>query len=326
VGERHDRGEPDSGASQVPDLESVNESMNGAVNHAELAGFDEAPDLAMVHADDEFLDRLGAMNLRLDSDDFNDVNDFDADLDGFGDDRLSELLLSWRRDVESEPIGELVEPKLAAMTVQAARLRRRRRPRLLVPVAAAAAVLAISFAGMGLAARDAQPGDTLWALTKVLYADHARSVEAAEAVKADLREAKLALTEGDLAEAKSKLEDAHAQLPTVTPEDGKSDLEEQHASLVAQLPGNPSGEASPPPSANPTTAPNPGSPTGSGTTSPSPTNPPPVENTSPSTPLTTDETTPPTSETSRSEETPAGTEGEPAGTAAEPANVPQTGE
>lgn len=317
MSERHERGEPDSGASQVPDLESV----NGSVNHAELADF-EAPDLAMVHADDEFLDRLGGINLRLDA---GDLDSELADLDGFGDDQLSELLLSWRRDVESEPIGELVEPKLAAMTVQASRLRRKRRPRLLVPVAAAAAVLAISFAGMGLAARDAQPGDTLWALTKVLYADHARSVEAAEAVKADLREAEAALTEGDVAEAKSKLEDAHAQLPTVTAEDGKSDLAEQHASLVAQLPGNPSGEASPPPSANPTTAPNPGSETdsGSGSEDPSPTNEPPPEDTSPSAPPTSEETTPTTSETSRSEDPPAGTEGEPA--AVDPAGT-QTGE
>jgi len=305
VSDRHDRGEPDA---QVPDLESV----NGSVNHAEVADF-EAPDLAKVHADDEFLDRLGGMNLRLDA---GDLDSELADLDGFGDDQLSELLLSWRRDVESEPIGELVEPKLAAMTVQAARIRRKRRPRLLVPVAAAAAVLAISFAGMGLAARDAQPGDTLWALTKVLYADHARSVEAAEAVKADLREAEAALTEGDVAEAKSKLEDAHAQLPTVTPEDGKSDLEEQHASLVAQLPGNPSGEASPPPSANPTTAPNPGSETGTGSENPSPTNPPPPEETSSSTPPDTEPTAPTTSETSKSED-PSGSGG-PGGTAEEP--------
>ena len=315
MSDRHDRGEPDS---QVPDLEPV----NGSVNHAGISDFDEAPDLAMVHADDEFLDRLGGLNLRLDA---GDLDSELADLDGFGDDQLSELLLSWRRDVESEPIGELVEPKLAAMTVQAARIRRKRRPRLLVPVAAAAAVLAISFAGMGLAARDAQPGDTLWALTKVLYADHARSVEAAEAVKADLREAEAALTEGDVAEAKSKLEDAHAQLPTVTPEDGKSDLEEQHASLVAQLPGNPSGEASPPPSANPTTATNPGSETdpGSGSESgTSPTNEPPPEDTSPSSPPDTDTTTePPTSETSKSDPPPGSggtaeepTGGEPAGT------------
>ena len=66
--------------------------------------------------------------------------------------------------------------------------------------------------------------------------DHARSVEAAENVKADLRQAQAALTEGDLAEAKSKLEDAHAALPIVSPDDGKTDLEQQHASLVAQLP------------------------------------------------------------------------------------------
>lgn len=306
MSDRHDRGEPDA---QVPHLESV----NGSGNRAGFAGFDEAPDLAMVHADDEFLDRLGGLNLRLDT---GDLDSDLADLDGFGDDQLSELLLSWRRDVESEPIGELVEPKLATMTVQAARIRRKRRPRLLVPVAAAAAVLAISFAGMGLAARDAQPGDTLWALTKVLYADHARSVEAAEAVKADLREAEAALTEGDVAEAKSRLEDAHAQLPTVTPEDGKSDLEEQHASLVAQLPGNPSGEASPPPSANPTTAPNPGSETapGGGTEpGPSPTNEPPPNETSPSVPQETQPTVPTTAETTKSDPPPGsgtGTEGE----------------
>src|ERR1700754_348382 len=171
-------------------------------------------DLSLVHADDESLDLLGGATLNA---------------PGVPDDQLSELLLSWRRDVETEPIGDLVDDELATVTVQAARLRRKRRPRLLVPVAAAAAVLAIAFAGVGLAARDAQPGDTLWALTKVLYSDHARSVEAAEAVKADLREAEAALTDGNVDEAKSKLEAAHAALPTVSGEDGKTALEKQHA-------------------------------------------------------------------------------------------------
>ncbi|GAB3469725.1 anti-sigma-D factor RsdA [Actinophytocola sediminis] len=263
-------------------------------------------DLSMVHADDEYLDLLAGMNL--------------DDQDGPAGDQLSELLLSWRRDVETEPIGEIVDQKLATVTVHAARMRRKRRPRLLVPLAAAAAVLAIAFAGVGLAARDAQPGDTLWALAKVLYSDHTRSVEAAEAVRADLREAQTALTEGRVAEAKSKLEDAHAVLPTVSTEDGQKDLEKQHASLVAQLPGNPSGEASHPPVPNPTTAPDPGSGTGSGTdpgpgvdpTSPST---PPTDTTQPQPPTTTtppsDTTTTPT-ETSRSETTQQ-TGGEPAG-------------
>jgi hypothetical protein len=274
-------------------------------DHAEpeLPDFDdEAIDLALVHADDEYLDLLGGARLG--------DRDEDLELGDFADERLTELLMSWRRDVDAEPIDELVDTKLATVTVHTARMRKKHRPRLLVPIAAAAAVLAIMFAGVGLAARDAHPGDTLWALTKVLYAEHARSVEAAEAVKADLREARAALTEGDLAEAKSKLEDANAALPIVSPDDGKTDLEQQHASLVAQLPGNPSGEAGQPPAPEPTTQPDPG--TGSGSSSggsssgsspsnppESPTSPPGQDSSEPSPTSTTTSPTP--SEPSRSE-------------------------
>ncbi|MGH3878188.1 MAG: anti-sigma-D factor RsdA [Actinophytocola sp.] len=290
MGDRRSHGEPDIDLTQ-----------------ADTSEFD----LSHVHSDDEYLDLLSGANL-----------DDPGDVPG---DQLSELLMSWRRDIETEPIEDLVDEKLAAVTVQAARLRRKRRPRLLVPVAAAAAVLAIAFAGVGLAARDAQPGDTLWALTKVLYSDHARSVEAAAEVKADLREAQAALSDGDLDEAKSKLEDAHAQLGTVSSEDGLKALEKQHAQLLAQLPGNPSGEAPQPPQPNPTTVPDPDPGSGSGTDTGTevPTNPdtseslPPDETTDPP-----EETTdpPPTStEESRSEDPPPGGEpaapggGEPAG-------------
>jgi len=156
-------------------------------------------------------------------------------------------------------------------------------------------VLAIAFAGVGLAARDAQPGDTLWALTKVLYSEHARSIEAAEAVKDDLREAKDALTEGDIDEAKSKLQDAHATLPTVLPDDGQRDLLAEHNSLLAQLPGNPSDQAGSPPSPDPSTQPGAGGP-GSGDNSGSSTDSsPPSPATDPST-----DTTPPEDTTSSS--------------------------
>jgi hypothetical protein len=278
---------------------------------------DEAIDLALVHADDEYLDMLSGA--RLD----------DGELDDIGDDQLSRLLMSWRRDVDSEPVDELVDTKLATVTVHAARMQRKRRPRLLVPVAAAAAVLAIVFAGVGLAARDAQPGDTLWALTKVLYAEHARSVEAAEAVKNDLRDAKAALTEGNIEVAKSKLEAAHEMLPTVLPDDGQEDLEDEHASLLAQLPGNPADEPGSPPSPEPSTQqPGPGTsdstsdnssgsdssetdaPDSSPSTSP--------EDTSVSPPTTTSTETSP-----RSEE--GSTGGEPAGTGNEPAGEPAAG-
>lgn len=269
--------------------------MSERFDHAEpeLPDFDdEAIDLALVHADDEYLDLLGTGKLE----------DREALLgDSLADDQLTALLMSWRRDVETEPIGDIVDAKLASVTVHAAKMRKKRRPRLLVPVAAAAAVLAIAFAGVGMAARDAQPGDTLWALTKVLYAEHARSVEAAQAVKNDLREAQLALTEGDVAEAKSKLEDAHAVLPTVSADDGKDELKAQHASLVAQLPGNPSGEAGQPPPPAPTTQPGQGTGnSGGGSTSDTtPDNPPEQNETVPSVPDSTlpETTDPPTSTT-----------------------------
>lgn len=135
MGDRGDRGEPGTGLPQDD-------------RPAEAAS-DLDFDLSSVHADDEYLDLLGGANLE--------------DPDGVPDDQLSALLMAWRQDVETEPIGDLIDEKLATVTVQAARLRRKRRPRLLVPVAAAAAVLAIAFAGVGLAAQNAQPGDTLWA-------------------------------------------------------------------------------------------------------------------------------------------------------------------
>jgi hypothetical protein len=202
---------------------------------------DEAIDFSRVHADDAFLDALGATK---------------PDPDGtFADDRLAKLLLAWRNDVDSEPITDLVDPKLAVATVRAARMRQRRGFRLLAPLAAAAAVLAIVFAGVGLAARDAQPGDTLWGLTRVLYADHARSVEAAQAVRDDLTQAEAALTSGRVAEAKTILDQARSTLPAVASEDGQADLRAKHAELLAKLPDNPAVGASPPPAAEPTLAP-----------------------------------------------------------------------
>ncbi len=234
--------------------------------------FDDADsvDLSLVHADDAFLDALGAAGRS----------------DDLADNELAALLTSWRDEVDAEPIAELVDPKLAVATVFAARSRSRRRPRLMVPIAAAAAAVAIALTGAATVAKDAQPGDTLWGLTKVLYADHARSVEAAESVRQDLNIAQTALDQGKLAEAKSKLEDAEAGLPSVASEDGKEDLAAQHADLWSKLPGAPGGGVVPPPAADPTLAPVPStssSPSSSPTTTerpsssepPSPSSPPP---------------------------------------------------
>ncbi|KZB82123.1 anti-sigma-D factor RsdA [Amycolatopsis regifaucium] len=201
-----------------------------------------AADLSAVQADDALLDALGGSDPQM--------------ADDLGDQELNALLLAWRRDIDSEPLAELVDVDTAVTTVKTAALARKHggRRRLLVPVAAAAAVLAIAFAGTGLAAKDAQPGDTLWGLTKVLYADHARSVEAAAAAKLDLEKANLALAGGRLDDARKALDEAQAALSQVTDEENRDLLLEQHRQLSAQL-QNPTQPALPPDQQLPTQTP-----------------------------------------------------------------------
>ncbi|WSE35381.1 anti-sigma-D factor RsdA [Amycolatopsis rhabdoformis] len=203
-------------------------------------------DLTAIQADDALLDALGGTDPAI--------------ADGLGDQELNALLLAWRRDIDSEPLAELVDVDTAVTTVKTASLARKhsgrgRRRRYLVPIAAACAAAAIAFTGTGLAARDAQPGDTLWGLTKVLYSDHARSVEAAATAKLDLEKANLALADNRLADARKALDDAQAALNQVTDDENRDQLLEQHRQLAAQL-GDP---AAPPAgqstSNNPTTPP-----------------------------------------------------------------------
>ncbi|MFJ6675140.1 anti-sigma-D factor RsdA [Actinosynnema sp. NPDC091369] len=178
-------------------------------------------DLAGIRADDALLDALGGRD--------------GEQPDSLVDDELNALLLAWRREVDSPPMGELVDTETAVATIAAARPQPRGRQRFLIPLASAAAVLAIAFTGMSLVARDAQPGDALWGLTRVLYSEHARSVEAAVAVRTDLDTARAALRDGRYGEARDALLKAERSLPSVSPDDDKDALVQQHSSLLEEL-------------------------------------------------------------------------------------------
>jgi hypothetical protein len=178
-------------------------------------------DLSALHADDELLTALVSFDNSMGAPD--------------QDPELKSLLLSWRLDVDAEPIGELVDTDTAMATIAVGARIHKRKPRYLVPLATAAAVLVVMFTGMGLAARNAVPGDPLWGISQVLYTDHARSVEAAANVRNDLHHASEALEQGHFGEARAALVRAQASLPAVDSADGKANLQAMQQNLLNQL-------------------------------------------------------------------------------------------
>lgn len=225
-----------------------------------------ADDLSAVQADDRLLDALGSATPG----------------GSLVDDELNALLLAWRNEVETEPFGELVDTETAIATIQAARPQPVSRHRFLIPLASAAAVLAIAFTGVSLVARDAQPGDALWSLTRVLYSEHAKSIEAAAIINTDLESARLALREGKVNEAREKLNKIEASLGSVSTADGKAQLEEKHAELQKELATNTSATSTSPTTPPVTQPTEPTKPSTPSSTTPS-SEPPPTTTTPPST-------------------------------------------
>jgi hypothetical protein len=239
-----------------------------------------ADDLSAVQADDRLLDALGSAT--------------PGAAGSLVDDELNALLLAWRNEVETAPFGELVDTETAVATIQAARPQPVSRHRFLIPLASAAAVLAIAFTGVSLVARDAQPGDALWGLTRVLYSEHAKSIEAAAIVRSDLDSARLALREGKVTEAREKLNKVEAGLGSVSTADGKAQLEEKHAELEKELNTSPT---SPPATTSPVTQPTeptkPSTPSSSPSSAPTTTTTPPTSSTSETPPPPTSNAEPP---------------------------------
>ncbi|MDQ3113723.1 MAG: anti-sigma-D factor RsdA [Actinomycetota bacterium] len=166
-------------------------------------------DLAAVQADDALLNALCGPNPSPEGSDA----------------RLTQVLMAWRREVDTEPMTPLVDTDTALAVVARARRPEPRRGSVLVPFAAAAAVLVIAFSGVGVGVRAAEPGDRLWSLTKVLYTEHARSVEAAVEVREQLKQADTALEEGRPEDAGAALQQVEQELAAVAPDEkGRAEL------------------------------------------------------------------------------------------------------
>ena len=158
-----------------------------------------------IRADDEVLDGLAA------------GHPFGLTPDpgpGFADDQqVLALLAQLRAEIDSVGFPELVSVEQASAVIVAGG-RENRPHRRLVPVAAAAALVIVALSGVTLAAGQAKPGDALWGVSTVIDGNRAASVEAAYRVDTALADARTALAQGRVA-------DARATLTRVAPELGR---------------------------------------------------------------------------------------------------------
>jgi hypothetical protein len=263
-------------------------------------GATEPVDVVQVRADEAWIASLSAAgNVRVnDPNDPIDPNDPNDPID----ERLLELLRAWRDDVRTEPQHPLVDTDSAVAALASAHRTRapRRSTNPFGPLATAAAVLVVVFIGVGLAARGAEPGDALWNVTKVLYSDKARSVEAKITVNRKLDQAREALEAGNVTAAMFALQEARMTLPGVKAEDGQQELAAKAEQLMAEVTAAP--DTSPPPTSGSAPA---------TTSTPTMTSDPPPPSTSatttvPPSPTTTDSTTT-TTTTTTTEQMPEGT-------------------
>ena len=116
--------------------------------------------------------------------------------------------------------------------------------------AVAATLVVMAGSGVALGAWDAEPGEVLWPVTKVFYAEKARSVEAVVEIKKLQETAREALARGDRPAAAAALAAAEQQLDDVRPDDGRADLSLKQFALTGAVTGEsttstPSGSAAP---------------------------------------------------------------------------------
>lgn len=193
---------------------------------------EEPIDLVAVQADDELINALSAgMSVSSPG-----VGGYDAD------DHVAAILAAWKAEVDATDIPELVDVELAAATIAAATRPKIGRMRHLAPVAAAAAVVVLAMGGLSVGSYAAKPGDALWEVSKVLYSERAKSVEAAARVEGLIDNAKRALLSGEPAKASQELQKAAGDIAVVRSEDGKENLAEVQTFLAAKAEETPQGE------------------------------------------------------------------------------------
>lgn len=196
----------------------------------------ELGDLAQIGDDDRFLDRLAA---HLDLDPISPAGagaaDTSADPGAGADDtgstaELSRLFSTWRAELHP---SQLPPTPSVGTADWALRRGRRRTARPVVAAAAALAVLLLGSAAVG--SRAARPGDTLWPVASVLWADRVDSAEAGRSAQNYLLRARSELSGGRVVNASAALTEVSGQLPHIQARDGLAELRSTYSVLVGEV-------------------------------------------------------------------------------------------
>ncbi|WP_224392165.1 anti-sigma-D factor RsdA [Pseudonocardia sp. ICBG1293] len=162
------------------------------------------------------------------------------------DDHLAAMLSSWKDEVDRAPVPQLVDVDEAVQILQPATPSRK--VSFLRPLIAAAAVAACALAVVSISAHEAQPGDALWGVSRVLYSERADQVQAATTLREGIERVNAKLAAGDTAGAQQELA-ALGPLVDRTAPDLRDDFEQQNRFLSQKVaetpPGTPTDPRSP---------------------------------------------------------------------------------
>ncbi|MCK8615975.1 anti-sigma-D factor RsdA [Gordonia sp. C13] len=139
---------------------------------------------------------------------------------------LAELLSGWRNDVVSTPVPELVSVDDVERAIESTERasRGRRMVRHLRVVSGAAAIVIVAAAGLTVMSEGSQPGDPLWGVKQVVFAEAASETKAAYDVRGNLERAEAAIAAGDTAAAASFIAKAQNSMGPMRDKDTRQEM------------------------------------------------------------------------------------------------------
>ncbi|MGV9710562.1 anti-sigma-D factor RsdA [Gordonia sp. NPDC003424] len=193
----------------------------------------EPIDMTEVHADDQFLDSLAA--------------DRPVPTRDAAEYQLAELLSSWRHEVVAAPAPDMptIDDVEAAIAATERARRSRGVARHLRIISGAAAVVIVAGAGLTVLAEGSSPGDPLWGVKRVVFAEEATQTQASMDVQANLEKAEAAVAAGDMSKAAALIASAQNDLQPVRDTETRNRMNEWMKRLAADA-----GTSLPPTSAS----------------------------------------------------------------------------